>query len=768
MSSPRLFWEWVVVALASLVLVGVLVVTGATTRLDNTGYDLAMRLRQTAPPDDIIIVAIDDASLRDIGRWPWPRTIHADLISRINRFSPRAIAYDVLFTEPSDAGADATLAAAVAKAPVFLPLLLKIPGLNGEPVSVFQPVGDIGLKARGLGHADADFDEDGIVRRTFLQERDSRGAWPHIMVRVARHLGVPVALSAKRPGPGDRSVWRQDEILIPFGGPPGHIRTVPAASVLRGEVDSSFFKDKVVLVGTTAPGLLDGFPTPASRTGTMSGIEMQANILAGLLQRQSITSAPMWVVLVVSLAVLAGFLVALLRLTPRENLRLGGILTLGTLGLSIEGVVIANVWFPPAALLAGLALTLPVWGWRRLHAASAYFAEELKTLQAEAGTPLSPVREPARFHGDRVQQQMTLLHRTNQQIADLRRFVADVLADLPDAVMVVNPDGQIRLANHSAEALCDRLGVSAQRGASFLDVLSRLEPAEPEGPSLWPPKRFEPLPGMESARGIPVEGPAGLSLEVRFAPAHDSENLATGWIVQMVDVSELVGALRQREEALQLFTHDMRAPQSAILALLERPEFKAAPEDLRDRIARHARRTLTLANGFVQLARAQSSTYSFETVDIAHMLGDAVDELWSASQVAGVTIKLDPGEIEFPIAVDRTLMTRALINLLDNAVKFSSRGGVIRGDLAATALGGAPAVACVISDQGCGMTPDQVVDLFMPFTRHPPSISNREGVGLGLALVHSVVVRHGGQIACRSQVGEGTSFTLTFPLTAEL
>ena len=66
------------------------------------------------------------------------------------------------------------------------------------------------------------------------------------------------------------------------------------------------------------------------------------------------------------------------------------------------------------------------------------------------------------------------------------------------------------------------------------------------------------------------------------------------------------------------------------------------------------------------------------------------------------------------------------------------------------------------------MTADQVVDLFIPFTRHPPSISNREGVGLGLALVHSVVVRHGGQIACRSQVGEGTRFTLTFPLTAEL
>ena len=486
----------------------------------------------------------------------------------------------------------------------------------------------------------------------------------------------------------------------------------------------------------------------------MSGVEVQANVLAGLMAHQMTTPLATPVGLALSLGVMAVFLLCLLRLTPRANLMVGGVLALGVLLASATALAQFNLWVPPASSVLGLALALPVWGWRRLHAASVYFAAELRDLQSQVDEPgLQP--PITRFPGDLVLQQMTLLQQTRQRIANLQRFVGDVLEHLPDAVLAVDLEGRILLANQSAQSLASRLGIKAARGAAVQSLLAHMERLEPDAASLWPPPIGE---------STALRAPGELNLELRYAPTHDGEGVATGWIVQLSDVSQLMRALRQREEALQLFTHDMRAPQSAILALLERPELSATPEPLRDRIARHARRTIALANGFVQLAKAQSADYVFEPVDLTHMLGDATDELWPVAQAGGVTIKLNAGPSEYPVQADRTLLTRALINLLDNAVKFSGRGTTVRCELRPAELDGRSAVACEIADQGCGMSPEQLSSVFNRFTQHVGAVARREGVGLGLALVQSVIVRHHGQIQGISQPGVGTRFTLILPL----
>ncbi len=756
MSRSRLLVEWGLVFIASMLLVGILLLSGATSRLDNAFYDVALRFRQQVSPPDIIIVAVDDASLRAVGRWPWSRSIHAALIDKLGSAHPRAIAYDVLFVEPGPSSEDAALAKALARTPVFLPVLMKIPGDDDAAVTVVSPISVLRPGLAGVGQVNADLDPDGIVRRVFLHEADGKVVWPYLMLSVAQSIGAPwhTGDSARSPPDLEGGLSRRDEVLIPFLGPPGTVKTVSAGAVLRGEVLPIFFAGKVVLVGATAAGLRDGFPTPTSGTGAMPGVEVQANALAGLIAHQMIIPVAPALALALSLGVMAVFMLCLLRLTPRANLLVGGALAVGVLAGSATALAQFNFWIPPASCVLGLALTLPVWGWRRLNAASVYFAAELRDLQSQVDEPggTTPI---TRFPGDLVLQQMTLLRQTHQRIANLQRFVGDVLEHLPDAVMAVDMDGRVLLANQSAQALADRLGVKAARGVAVQSVLARLELLEPDGTPLWPP------PPRESTA---VHAPGDLNLEIRYAPTHDGEGTATGWIVQLSDVSQLLRALRQREEALQLFTHDMRAPQSAILALLERPELLSTPEPLRHRIAKHAHRTIALANGFVQLARAQSADYVFEPVDLAHMLGDATDELWPVPQAGGVTIKLDTGASEYPVLADRTLLTRALINLLDNAVKFSGRGTTVRCELRPAELDGRPAVACEIADQGCGMTPHQLSTVFSRFTQHVGAVAKRDGVGLGLALVHSVVVRHHGRIQGVSQPGTGTRFTLILPL----
>ena len=219
----------------------------------------------------------------------------------------------------------------------------------------------------------------------------------------------------------------------------------------------------------------------------------------------------------------------------------------------------------------------------------------------------------------------------------------------------------------------------------------------PGGGSAWPPPEREPA----DARPFSGVGMAGRAYEVRFTPTRSASGEATGWIVHLADITSLVAAMRQREEALQLLSHDMRSPQSAILATLSHPEFKGAPAALRQRIESHARRTLELADAFVRLAKAESAKYVLEPIDLGHVTQDAADAVWGLAQAAGVKVEVRVAndEDEYVVLADRGLLTRALVNLLDNAVKFSPAGEKVICSIGHSSLDGAPAIECRIADR---------------------------------------------------------------------
>jgi signal transduction histidine kinase len=229
----------------------------------------------------------------------------------------------------------------------------------------------------------------------------------------------------------------------------------------------------------------------------------------------------------------------------------------------------------------------------------------------------------------------------------------------------------------------------------------------------------------------------------------------------------MVSATRQREEALQLLSHDMRSPLAAILATLELPENRSTPVSLRRRIADQAMRTLNLADDFIRLAKAQSDNYRFEDIDLAHVAQDAVDAVWPLAQAGGLRVKAPSTDIEFVVMADRGLLTRALVNLLDNAVKFSPAGSEVACLLDLDELNGRPAVKVRITDQAGGMSQAQVDNLFKKFASARKAVSGASGVGLGLLLVDAVVTRHDGVISCESTEGQGTTFAITLPLLEE-
>ena len=739
LTGRRALVEWGLVATLSALLVGWMALTPAADGADHLIYDALMRAEAGPADEDIVIIAIDDRSLEALGQWPWPRDLHARLIDRLTQAGAGPVAYDVLFTEASPQ--DDALAAALARnGKVRLPVVLDAPGLNGAAYREDAPAPGLTEAAAGLGHVNLTVDDDGAVRRLPLYLQAGERTWPHLILPLATAKGAVPA--PPTPHDGGDLFAASPEALI-YRGPPGAFRTLSFADVLSGETPAAFLKDRLVLVGATAPGLGDRYATPATPHGELRpGVEVQAALLQTLIEGGGPRSlSPAWV-LILSLLPLGLLVAGFLVLRPAANMALGAGLIVLTLIAVAVAFLAGGLWFPPSAAVAGLALAYPLWSWRRLAAASAYMQSEVEAFERDG------VRLTGRAQGgDVVARQVDALRAAVRQVRDLERFISDALRSLPDATVVADPHARIILSNDRAEALFgDRLRDDADLPLLFQSL----------GEPAW--RRFL------NPEGDPgdITTPDGRILKAAAALLTDAEGHPVGHIVRFADMTRFRAAERQRAEALQLLSHDMRAPQVSILTLLDGPAPRLDPMVER-RIADYARQTLDLAEGYVQLARAESQPYRSELLDLGQIAMDAADILWPQASKKGVRILTPDGDEEFLVQGDPALLRRLTTNLLDNALKYGPAGGAIQVSLTGAEEDGRPVCVLGVSDQGPGLSEEAARRLFQPFGHGG---ADHRGAGLGLAFVRTVAERHGGTI--RHQPGSpGATFILTLPRITE-
>ena len=145
------------------------------------------------------------------------------------------------------------------------------------------------------------------------------------------------------------------------------------------------------------------------------------------------------------------------------------------------------------------------------------------------------------------------------------------------------------------------------------------------------------------------------------------------------------------------------------------------------------------------------------TVDLALLLGDAIDDLWPHARAKRTAVRLS-AEPDMLVQADVLLLRRAFANLIGNAIKFNPEGAEVTVEISEVAKYWQVAVV----DQGIGIPPDQISSLFKEFVRLDGD-RDRPGHGLGLAIVKSVIDSLGGQIRVESQQGVGTTFTVLLP-----
>lgn len=208
-----------------------------------------------APPasEQIAIVAIDDASLAQLGRWPWPRELLADAVAKLG--NARAVGINLLLSDASPyPQSDRALADAIARhGRVYLPAF---PQADGPSVTVLGPLPAFARAARGVGISDFPPAPDGSLRLTSLASGVGAANMPSFGSLLA---GVPVSTSQQESG--DRSWVRQELRLLPHLGNNSHYLTIPIATVLGSGPDPRL-QDKIVLLGVTAAGSSDEHYTP--------------------------------------------------------------------------------------------------------------------------------------------------------------------------------------------------------------------------------------------------------------------------------------------------------------------------------------------------------------------------------------------------------------------------------------------------------------------------------------------------------------------------
>lgn len=716
MTRFRLLLEWFVILCCALAVAWWAERSDATARVDRALLDRAAIEAAEPARDDILLVAIDDRSLAEIGRWPWDRRQLAVLVDKLTAGGAKGVLLDVFLSEPSTADADEALVAAirrngfVAVPNGFRPAEGKVQGLEA-----LAPIPAIATASGATGHVVVEPDSDGVVRRLSPYYADGLGGGlPHVVSELRRLIDP----TAKPVAPGTISAM----MLRPAASFP----TIPAAAVIAGEVPAQFIRDKIVFVGATAPGLGDLFPVSAPAGSMMSGAELQANYFQDLDAAGFIRPLAAPIANGLTAALILLLFLGFWKLRPAYCLILALLLAIITVLIAWGLAMLWQLWFAPGPALLALTLSYPLWGWRRLSAVSGFLDSEAGKLEA---FPQSPQRELAGGF-DQVARQVSRLDFLISEVSERRAFLDRIVEATPDALCVFSEDGRLLLLNRRAR---DLFG-DPQRDTPLADLLQAVR-------------------GQLSRDGKELELADGRIFAIERSTGDAGGDLAGFSLMLLTDITEIRRAEVERRQMLEFLSHDMRSPQVAIMALSQGED-----ETRLKRIRALATQTMELADQFVQLARLAEVPLAMENADLAALAEEAVDRVWAQAQQAHCRVTCATPDEPVLVRCDPSVIARLLDNLLSNAVKYG-------GPAAHVAIEARDGTGIAkVSDQGPGLPPERLEN---PFKRFGSMQSDGKsiGAGLGLAFVKAAVDRHAGTVTCDSSP-LGTSFTVSLALAS--
>ncbi|MHC1742582.1 MAG: CHASE2 domain-containing protein [Syntrophobacteraceae bacterium] len=704
---------------------------------DRHFYDLFFRLRGSrSPSESILIAAVDEETLKGLGKWPIRRSHYAELLERLRPAS--VVALDILIDEPSEAEDDRLLAEAISRhGRVVLPVHIPSHRHNFPAAPLF--------KGRSVGHIHVEQGIDGVTREVFHTISMDGQVVPSFARAIFQGLHPEArpdnhaALNSL--GESHRGlIIQSDPMAINFYGPSGTFQVVSILAILNGQCPRSLLDGKIVLVGlTTPPGNGETLTPFFEDRSRLSGVEVHATILNNLLDDSYIRKA--------------------------EPLRTWGVVFV----LSTIGLVLFPRFAPSRLLL--------VWSSVLILASAVLFR-----LFVSHDFWVSPSPIYAALTGCVICVYIQKLRLTQESLRASQQDWEESFHTIDDAVVLHDDQCQVVRANEAASRFqSDVVLKTLEKRCRQLIALSK-----------DPPVKGLIGPNPTVGDGIPTEElfdeAADRWYEIRSVPRTDRRRQFLGGVHVVRDITDrkrhereqqelqLMLSQAQKMEAIGTLTggiaHDFNNILSGIMGYTE-IVYRQLPEEspLRgklDQVLKASTRARDIIQQLLTFSRKGAHEKSplemaplvTEAIKLVRVMLPATIEI-QQNVHSGGSIQGDPSQVH-----------QILLNLATNALHaMRDKGGILEVDLEDVVLEepmqmdgqmlrAGPYVKLSVRDTGHGI-PDKVrARIFEPYFT---TKTQGEGTGLGLATVRGIVQNYSGLITVESWPGKGTRFSIYFP-----
>lgn len=379
---------------------------------------------------------------------------------------------------------------------------------------------------------------------------------------------------------------------------------------------------------------------------------------------------------------------------------------------------------------------------------------------------------------ERLSEEPELAEHGNDELGALAGSLRGMARQLRDMVELLKVESQRREAILSSMregvlAVDEELRVTFCN-AAFLRAAGTAAPA----PSRTPLVQLARNPGFlsllrqvltsgETMRGkLPLAPSSGRSFEIYAKPL--DQGAQKGALAILHDITELERLERVRKDFVANVSHELRTPLAAIRGYAETLLDGALEDPQHNRrfleiIRSNAIRLTNIASDLLvlsELEQDRGEQEPAEAVDVQAVVEAALRTVESAARVHGVALVIREAE-GLRVRAQRFRLEQALVNLMDNAVKFSREGGTVRVESMRTEEG---MILIRVSDEGIGIPSEDLPRIFERFYRVDKARSREAGgTGLGLSIVKHIAESFGGTVQVESELGKGSSFTLLFP-----
>jgi two-component system sensor histidine kinase SenX3 len=272
------------------------------------------------------------------------------------------------------------------------------------------------------------------------------------------------------------------------------------------------------------------------------------------------------------------------------------------------------------------------------------------------------------------------------------------------------------------------------------------------------------LTGSTSERELQLYGPPRQVLQLRVFPLRRNGEVV-GAVGFTRDISESRRVESVRRDFVANVSHELKTPIGALALLAETIASTDDPNVVRElagSVVREADRLARIVDDLLDLSTIEAQEApTREPLPLRALIAEGVDLVQASAAAGGVPMHVTPEPPDVQIVCDERQMRSAIVNLLDNAIKYSEPGQSV--EIGATRDGDRVSIA--VRDHGVGIPTRDLERIFERFYRVDRARSrDTGGTGLGLAIVHHVAQAHGGDVKVESREGEGSTFTLSLPI----